>query len=59
MNKRLNYLLDLYEIEQYKKSMYSSDIMSEKPKPGKEKEFELAVENIAILNELINDQEGK
>jgi len=42
---------------------YSSDILSNKPKLGKEKQFEITVENIAILDELIDEQisgkEGK
>lgn len=59
MNKKLEYLLDLYEIEQHKKSMYSTDVLSDKPKSGKEMEFEIAVEHIAILNELIDEQEEK
>ena len=57
MNKKLEYLLDLYEIELHKKSIYSSDILSDKPKCGKEKEFEIAVEHLSLLNELIKEQE--
>ena len=37
MNKKLEYLLDLYESEKYKKAMYSSDLLSDKPKSGKRK----------------------
>lgn len=59
MNKKLEYLLDLYELEKCKKTMYSSDLLRDKPKSGKEKQFELAVENLAILNELIKEQEEK
>ena len=59
MNKKLEYLLDLYEIELLKKSLYSSDILSDKPKQGKEKEFNLTVENLTILQELIKEQEEK
>ena len=59
MNKKLEYLLDLYELEKYKRSMYSSDLLSDKPKSGKEKQFELAAQNLAILNELIKEQEEK
>ena len=59
MDKKLEYLLDLYEIELYKKSMYSSDILSDKPKYGKEKQFKLAAQNISILQELIKEQEEK
>ena len=56
MNK-LEYLLDLYETERFKKEMYSSDIMSDKPKQGKEKQYAAAVENLAVLEELIHEQE--
>ena len=63
MDKKLEFLLNLYDIEQYKKSLYSSDILSNKPKLGKEKQFEITTENIAILDELIDEQisgkEGK
>lgn len=59
MDKKLEYLLDLYEFELYKKSLYSSDILSNKPKHGKENQFELAAQNISILQELIKEQEEK
>ncbi len=59
MNKKLEYLLDLYELEKCKKAMYSSDLLLDKPKSGKEKQFELVVENLDILNELIKEQEEK
>ncbi|MBE7031954.1 MAG: hypothetical protein E7401_03210 [Ruminococcaceae bacterium] len=59
MNKKLEYLLDLYELEKCKKSIYSSDLLLDKPKSGKEKQFELAAKNLAILNELIKEQEEK
>ncbi len=59
MNKKLEYLLDLYELEKFKKAMYSSDLLLDKPKSGKEKQFELAAQNLAILNELIKEQEEK
>lgn len=59
MDKKLEYLLDLYEVESYKKTLYSSDVFSDKPKQGKEKQFELAVQNISILQELIKEQEEK
>ncbi len=48
------YLLDLYEIELYKKSIYEDGIGTSIPKPNREKEFEIAVEHIAILNELLD-----
>lgn len=56
MNK-LEYLLDLYETERFKKEMYSSDIMSDKPKQGKEKQYAAVIENLAVLEELILEQE--
>ena len=59
MNKILEYLLDLYEIEQHKKSLYSDDVLSDKPKLGREKEFEMTLENISILEALIREQEEK
>ena len=59
MNKILEYLLDLYEIELHKKSLYSDGVLSDKPKPGREKEFEMTLENISILEELIREQEEK
>jgi len=59
MNKKLEYLLDLYELEKCKEAMYGSDLLLDKPKSGKEKQFALAVENLAILNELIKEQEEK
>ena len=57
MNKKLEYLLDLYEIELLKKSLYSTDILSDKHKQGKEREFNLSVEKLSILQELIKEQE--
>ena len=56
MNK-LEYLLDLYETERFKKEMYSTDIMSDKPKHGKEKQYAAVIENLVVLEELIHDQE--
>ena len=56
MNKK-EYLLDLYEIELYKKSLYENGIGTNIPKPSREKEFEIAVKHIAILNELLNISE--
>ena len=53
MHKK-EYLLDLYEIELYKKSIFEDGIDTNQPKPNREKEFELAVKNITILNELID-----
>lgn len=49
-----DYLLDLYEIELYKKSLYEDGIGTNTPKPGREKEFDVAVKRIAILNELLD-----
>ena len=48
------YILDLYEIELHKKSLYEDGIGTNQPKPNREKEFALAVEHIAILNELLD-----
>ena len=48
------YLLDLYEIELYKKSIYEDGIGTSIPKPNREKEFEIAVKHIAILDELLD-----
>lgn len=48
------YLLDLYEIELYKKSIYEDGIDTNRPKLNKENEFTLAVKHIAILNELLD-----
>ena len=59
MNKILEYLLDLYEIELHKKSLYSDDVLSDKSKLGREKEFEMTLENISILEALIKEQEEK
>ena len=56
MNK-LEYLLDLYETERFKKEMYSTDIMSDKPKKGKEKQYAAVIENLAVLEKLILEQE--
>ena len=48
------YLLDLYEIELHKKSLYENGIETNIPKKNREKEFEIAVKHIAILNELLD-----
>lgn len=48
------YLLDLYEIELYKKSLYESVIGTNIPKPNREKEFKITVKHIAILDDLLN-----
>ena len=56
MNK-LEYLPDLYETERFKKEMYSTDIMSDKPKQGKEKQYAAVIENLTVLEELIHEQE--
>lgn len=49
-----DYILDLYEIELYKKSIYEDGIGTNQPKPNREREFTLVVEHIAILNELLD-----
>ena len=56
MHKR-EYLLDLYEIELHKKSLYENGIGTNVPKENREKEFEIAVKHIAILNELLDELE--
>lgn len=56
MDKK-EYLLDLYEIELHKKSLYEKEIGTNIPKPNREKEFEIAVKHIAILNELLDSLE--
>ena len=53
MDKK-EYLLDLYEIELYKKSLYENGIGTNMAKPNRENEFEIAVKHIAILNELLD-----
>ena len=53
MDKK-EYLCDLYEIELYKKTIYEDGIGTNIPKPSREKEFAIAVEHIAILNELLD-----
>ena len=54
MEDKKEFLLDLYEIELYKKSIYEDGIGTYQPKPNREKEFALAVEHVAILNELLD-----
>ena len=49
-----DYLLDLYEIELHKKSMYSDGLMSNKAKDGKELEFTVTIKNIAILEKILD-----
>lgn len=53
MNKK-EYLLDLYEIELHKKSLYEDGIGTNIPKLNREKEFDVAVKHIAILDELLD-----
>ena len=48
------YILDLYEIELYKKSIYEDGIGTNIPKSNREKEFALAVKHITFLNELLD-----
>lgn len=48
------FVLDLYEIELNKKSMYSDNVLSDKAKEGKEQEFAVAVKNIKIIEELLD-----
>ena len=49
-----DFVLDLYEMELNKKSMYSNDVMSNTAKEGKESEFAVAVKNIKIIEELLD-----
>ena len=56
MHKK-EYLLDLYEIELHKKSLSEKEIGTNMPKPTREKEFEVAVKHIAILDELLDSLE--
>lgn len=51
------YLLDLYEVELYKKSLYENGIGTNIPKKNWENEFEVAVKHIAILDELLDSLE--
>lgn len=53
MDKK-DYLLDLYEIELYKKTIYEDGIGTNQAKPNREKEFDVAVKHIAVLNELLD-----
>jgi len=53
LNKK-EYLLDLYEIELYKKTLYENGIGTNIPKLNREKEFDVAVKHIAVLNELLD-----
>ena len=48
------YILDLYEIELHKKSLYEDGIGTNQPKPNREKEFDAAVKHITFLNELLD-----
>ena len=49
-----DYLLDLYEIELHKKSLYEDGIGTNTPKSNREKEFEVAAKHIALLKELFD-----
>lgn len=49
-----DYLLDLYEIELHKKSMYSDGFISNKAKEGKELEFAIALKNVKIIEALLD-----
>lgn len=49
-----DFMLDLYEMELNKKSMYSDNVMSNQAKEGKEQEFAVAVKNIKIIEELLD-----
>ena len=49
-----DYLLDLYEIELHKKSIYADGFVSDKAKEGKELEFAITVKNITILEKILD-----
>ena len=49
-----DFILDLYEIELNKKSMYSDNVLSNKAKEGREQEFAIAVKNIKIIEEILD-----
>lgn len=49
-----DFILDLYEMELNKKSMYSDNVLSDKAKEGREQEFAVAVKNIKIIEELLD-----
>lgn len=49
-----DYLLDLYEIELHKKSMYADGFISNKAKGGKEMEFAITIKNITILEKILD-----
>ena len=48
------FLLDLYEIELHKKSMYADGLISNKAKQGKELEFAIAIKNVRIIEALLD-----
>ena len=49
-----DFVLDLYEMELNKKSMYSDNVLSDKAKEGREQEFAVTVKNIKIIEELLD-----
>lgn len=53
MDKK-DFLLDLYEIEMYKKSIYEDGIGTNQPKPNREEEFGITIKNVAIINQLLD-----
>ena len=48
------FLLDLYEIELYKKSLYENRIGTNIPKSQREKEFAIAIKNAKAIEELLD-----
>ena len=54
-----DFMLDLYEIELNKKSMYSDNVSSNQAKEGKEQEFAVAVKNIKVIEEILDLLENK
>lgn len=55
---KLDILKDALETAQYNKMCYEKE-WEEKPKPGYEKEWEMEVEKAELIEELINDLQGK
>ena len=49
-----DFVLDLYEKELNKKSMYSDNVLSDKAKEEKEQEFAVAVKNIKFIEEILD-----
>ena len=48
------FLLDLYEVELYKKSHYENGIGTNIPQSHREKEFAITIKNIKIIEKLLD-----